>query len=254
VTLKPTGKRIEAILFDMNGTLRMREAHEPTQRAAFARLQALTGNQAASEAYWELLTRRQKSYSRWAQENMIQLAEEEIWTRWILPDVPPERIAPHAAELTLAWSERKGRTLPRPGAQETIRSLQQRGYRLGIISNTMSSLDIPQFLAAQSWELYFEVVILSSVIRVRKPSVKPFQAAADQLEVKPDACAYVGNRVARDLVGCKQAGFALGILIASPGKGHEEDLDAAIQPDARIQLLGELLELFPDHTCQRTEA
>ena len=40
--------------------------------------------------------------------------------------------APHA-ELMLAWSQRKGYTVPAPGAIETLMELKRRGYRLGII-------------------------------------------------------------------------------------------------------------------------
>ena len=74
---------IEAILFDMNSTLCRREPHEPTRRAALERILALLGKKDASEAFWEELERRYKIYTGWAQENLIQLSEQEIWTRWI---------------------------------------------------------------------------------------------------------------------------------------------------------------------------
>jgi FMN phosphatase YigB (HAD superfamily) len=69
---------IEAILFDINGTLRIREQHEPSQSAATQRLRELLGKENVSDAYWEELTRRQMRYSQWAQENLLQLSEKEI--------------------------------------------------------------------------------------------------------------------------------------------------------------------------------
>lgn len=72
---------IEAILFDMSSTLRLREPHEPTQRAALERMAELLGKKNTSTAFWEVLEWRFKSYSRWAQENLVQLSETEIWTR-----------------------------------------------------------------------------------------------------------------------------------------------------------------------------
>ncbi len=145
---------IEAILFDMNGTLRTREAHAPTQRAATARILGLLGKENVSQEYWEKLTGRLNAYRRWAQDNLRQISEEELWTGWILPDEPPERVAPVAAELMLAWNERKGRVIPLSGAGETLAELKRRSYRLGVISNTMSSLDIPRSAGAdisKSW-------------------------------------------------------------------------------------------------------
>ena len=242
---KPVIPNVEAILFDMNGTLRIREPHEPTQRAAFSRLLELLEKENASDVDWEELTRRQKAYTNWAQENLLQLSEGEIWSRWILPDYPREQIEPVAAELTLAWSERKGRTIPIPGAEEALIELKRRGYRLGIISNTMSSLDIPRSLDTFGWEEYFEVVVLSSSLKCRKPAPEPFWEAARMLKVEPARCAYLGNRISRDLVGCKRAGFAFGIIIEPFGKPRVDEQDQPIAPDAVINSLSELLEIFP---------
>jgi putative hydrolase of the HAD superfamily len=239
---------ITTIFFDMNGTLRKREPHEATQRAALQRILDLLGKQTVPDGYWEELTERQKAYSQWAQENLLQSSEEEIWTRWILPDEPRERIAPIASELMLAWGMRKGHTIPQPGAQKTITELKHRGYRLGVISNSMSTLDIPQSLQAFEWKGYFEAVVISSEFKHRKPAPEPFLEAARVLNVLPAHCAYVGNRISKDLVGCKQAGFALGILLDPSGESRVSEKDQITQPDLAIRSLSQLLEVFPGHS------
>jgi putative hydrolase of the HAD superfamily len=237
--------RIEAILFDMNGTLRVREAHEQTQRAAYTRLEELIGN---THVDWNELASRQKTYSNWAQVNLIQLSEAEIWSRWILPEHPLERIEPVAAELTLAWGERKGHAVPVLGAQETLVELKRRGYRLGIISNSMSTLDIPHSLQSFGWEDYFDVVILSSTLKIRKPSPEPFLEAAHRMNLSPQHCAYLGNRISKDIPGCKEAGFALGIIIEPSGVPRADEQDQTVMPDAVIYALSELLKIFPSRS------
>ena len=233
---------VEAILFDVNGTLRVREAHEPTQRAAFARLQELIGR---DDVNWDELVRRQKAYGNWAQANLIQLSEAEVWSRWILPEYPRERIESVAAKLTLAWSERKGRSIPVPGADGVLAGLQQRGYRLGIISNSMSTLDIPRCLESFAWEKYFEVVILSSSLKIRKPSPIPFCEAAHHMNLAPHCCAYLGNRISRDLVGCRKAGYGLGLIIEPASGPRPDEQDQTTIPDFVIHDLSELLNIFP---------
>ncbi len=84
-------RAIQAILFDMNGTLRSREPHPETQEAAYARLRQLLGKPDAGMDYWDELTRRQKAYARWAQEKLVQLTEAEIWTEWMLPGTSLEQ-------------------------------------------------------------------------------------------------------------------------------------------------------------------
>jgi putative hydrolase of the HAD superfamily len=239
---------VEAILFDVNGTLRVREAHEPTQRAAFARLQELIGR---NDVDWDELSRRQKAYGDWAQASLIQLSEAKIWSRWMLPEYSRETIEPVAAELTLAWSERKGRTVPIPGAAEMLVGLRQSGYRLGIISNTMSTLDIPRFLETFGWEKYFDVVILSSDLKIRKPSPVPFQEAALRMNLPTSRCAYLGNRISKDIVGCKQAGFALGLIIEPPSGPRTDEHDQTANPDIVIHHLSELMDIFAGLDNQR---
>ena len=236
---------IEAIFFDVNGTLRTRVPHVPTQRAAISRMLQLLGKENVPDGYWEKLAARLAEYRQWAQASLVQLSEEEIWTDWMLPDEPRERVAPVAAELMLAWGERKGRTIPRPGALETLAALRHRGYRLGMISNTMSSLDIPRSVEEFGWQGYFEAVILSSGVKVRKPAPEPFLAAAHALNVEPAHCAYLGNRFLKDVVGCKRAGFALGILIEYPDQPPLEENKPSVVVDAVVHSLSELLDIFP---------
>lgn len=242
--LNLTVRNIDAILFDMNGTLRRREPHEPTQTNATRRILELLGKNDIPDSYWDELTSRRKKYNQWAQGYLIQLAEDEIWTRWILPEYPPEQIGPVAAELTLAWSERKGHTVPIPGAEQMLLELRRRGYRLGVISNTMSSLDIPRDLEAFGWDQLFEVVILSSALKYRKPAPEPFLEAIHVLNVDAARCAYLGNRISKDIVGCKRAGFGLGIILEPADGPRADEQDQTVSPEVIIHSLNELLEIF----------
>jgi FMN phosphatase YigB (HAD superfamily) len=65
------------------------------------------------------------------------------------------------------------------------------------------------------------------------------------MKVEPSHCAYLGNRISRDVVGCKQAGYGLGIIIEPPGGPRADEQDQTIQPDAVIHSLSELLNIFP---------
>lgn len=92
--------------------------------------------------------------------------------------------------------------------------------------------------------LFRGVVVLSSTARYRKPAPEIFWAAARALNIEPARCAYIGDRISRDVVGARRAGFAQAILIEARG-AHTEPRDGAAQPDAIIHSLSELLEIFP---------
>jgi FMN phosphatase YigB (HAD superfamily) len=236
---------IEAIFFDMNGTLREREPHDPTQLAATRRLLDLLEKEDVPETFWEELTRRFKAYGLWAQEKQTQLSEREIWTRWILPEFPAGQVGAVAAELTLAWNGRKGRPIPKQDAKETLAELKRRGYRLGVISNSLSTLDIPRSLEAFGWNHLFDVVVLSAQVKWRKPAIEIYHAATRRLKLKPSRCAFVGNRFNKDIVGSKQAGFGLGILVTARDGLVAEYQGSPVMPDLAVRKLGDLLQVFP---------
>lgn len=237
-------ENIEAIFFDMNGTLRTREPHEPTQRAAFDRMLCILGKSQVPPDFWEVLSQRYQAYGAWAQGNLTQLSESDIWSQWMLPDELSAEAAAHADELMLAWLERKGRAVPKPGVREILEVLTRRGYRLGVISNTMSTLDLPRFIDDNNWNDLFEVVVLSANVKSRKPAPDLFYHAARTIQLDPDRCAYVGNRVSKDIVGCKRAGFALGVILETPGLVRADELDKSVKAEATISSLDELLGIF----------
>lgn len=242
---------IQAIIFDMGGTLRTREPDEPTQRAAFARLAELLGVDPVPEAYWQELERRHREYSKWAQKTLVERTEQEIWTHWVLPEMPCDWIEPIAPKLTLLWRQSKGRALVRPDATTTLAELTRRGYRLGLVSNTISAVDVPCTIQDQGWDKYLSVAVLSSTSGRRKPDPELFWEATRQLSTDPAHCAYVGDRKSRDVVGSRRAGFGLAILIESRAYLSEDDKKSTEQPDITIRQLSELLDLFAERTSQK---
>jgi putative hydrolase of the HAD superfamily len=220
-------QEIEAIFFDVNGTLRVRERHDATEQAARQTILQLLNKDDVPDDYWQMLEKRYRNYSNWAQDKYIQLSEAEIWTRWMLPDEPSFLVMNHADELMLAWSERRGRKVPIPGTEECLRDLSEKGYRLGVISNTMSTLDIPRFLMKYNMKGYFSSVVLSSFGKSRKPAPDLFHMAAESIGVSPSRCAYVGNKITKDIMGSKNAGYLAAILVSTP----DELLEMEQYPD-----------------------
>jgi putative hydrolase of the HAD superfamily len=243
---------IEAILFDVNGTLRVRKAHEPTQHAAARRIMELLNLNEPHEKFLDRIKVRRKAYTEWAQKNLIQLSEQEIWSEWILPEYPQRYIEPIAEELTLAWEELKGRSTPRKEADETLGELKRRQYRLGLISNSMSTREIPACLENFGWKDLFDAVILASVLKRRKPDPEVFWEAAQRMGTEPSHCAFLGNRVSKDIRGCNRAGFGMAILIAPTEGTSTQEQDDVIEADAIIHSLREMLDIFPTRRGQNS--
>jgi HAD superfamily hydrolase (TIGR01509 family) len=234
---------IEAIFIDTGNTMRVTKEDLVLQLRAKEQITKLVGVPTSPEAFYSLLDERYESYKKWTKETLVQVSEIEVWTRWMLPDYPVNQITPLAAELTQLWRQCGGRRVPRPEVKQTVIELCQRGYLLGIIANSLSKTEIPQWLETDGLSQYFKAVILSSVFGRRKPDPYIFLEAARVAEVEPAKCAYIGDNPSRDIAGARQAGFGMVVILLeqqtllkeSPGK---------YKPDGIIGNFSELLNMF----------
>jgi putative hydrolase of the HAD superfamily len=159
--------------------------------------------------------------------------------------LPPERIEPQAVELMLTLRSQKGPHILKPDAATAVVELHRRGYRLGVISNTTSTADLPRFIEKWGLQKYFEVVILSSVCGVRKPNPEIFWEATRAMRLEPAQCAYLGNKISSDVIGARRAGFSIAMIL-EPGTGSPKIEKRIVEkPDVVIHGLLELLDIFP---------
>lgn len=236
---------ISAIFLDLGNTLRMLlpdEAHMAPARAEIARL---AGTDEDPLAFVAKLDARYKDYRKWAFDELTEAPEEELWTRWLTPDLPAERIAPVASELTYLYRQCKGRRVVVDGGREVLEELQRRGYVLGIISNLIGKREIPEWLEQEDYARYFQAVVLSSVYGRRKPHPSIYLEAARQVDLPPQRCAYVGDNLKRDVSGSRQAGFGRVVIMLPAEELAAAEITDENRPDAFIHDLRQLLDLFP---------
>ncbi|RPJ24395.1 MAG: HAD family hydrolase [Chloroflexi bacterium] len=240
-------RQIEAILFDMGGTLRRTAKRTRAEKQqTLCRMMSLIGVQSAVEEFSRLLSTRAKAYKHWAEQTHIELNESDLWTKWMLPDMPDEQISEMSIQLNQLYREATGLRVIFPESREVVLELFRRGYRLGLVSNTTSSVEVPALLEELEITGYFETVILSAVVGKRKPSPAILLEAIQRMEVAPEHCAYIGDRIDRDVAAARQAGFSKAIILRDPRQPkldgtHESDL----APDHALENLRELLDIFP---------
>jgi HAD superfamily hydrolase (TIGR01662 family) len=168
-----------------------------------------------------------------------------MWTQWMLPDFPPEKIGPLSGKLTRLWRDSDGRRLPRPDVKDTVLELSRRGYLLGIIANTITETEIPDYLEEYGLTDYFKTVVLSSKVGIRKPNPEIYLEAARRIGVEPEKCVYVGDNPVRDVEGTRAAGYGMMILILEPETLKKEPPKGEVKPDHTIHEIKDLLEIFP---------
>jgi putative hydrolase of the HAD superfamily len=236
---------IRAIFIDLGNTLRILVKDEEYQAAARQKIVNLLGVKASPEEYIETLNQRYKAYREWAFNNLKEAPEAELWSRWLAPEIPAGMITPLAEELTYQFRQSNGRRVLVENGREVVLELHRRGYTMGIISNLISSREIPEWLEKDGFKPYFKSVVLSSVLGIRKPDPAIYHEAARRADVKPECCVYVGDNLQRDVTGTRAAGFGMVIIMISPEELAKAVITEDNRPDTIIHAFNELLEIFP---------
>jgi putative hydrolase of the HAD superfamily len=237
--------QIEAIFLDVGNTLRIVVEDAQFQAEARQQLMTLVGTQASPEEFFGMLDVRWKKYRKWSFENLTEASEHELWTRFMLPDYPAEIIGPQAGRLTRLWRDHDGRRIPRPDVKETVLELARRGYTLGIIANTITETEIPDWIASDGLTDYFKAVVLSSKVRYRKPGAEIYFEACKRIGIEPARCAYVGDNPIRDVEGTRLAGFGMAIIFLLDDKEPAAPAEEIQRADYFIRQCSDLLDIFP---------
>ena len=239
-------RNIDTIFFDVGATLRYVVEDAEFSAAADRELMELVGATESHDVFFEKLNKNWKAYRKMAKTVLLDVSEMELWLQYLLPDYPAEVIAPNAARLTRLWRDHDGRRVPHDDVKPTLLELKRRGYKLGIIANTITETEIPDWMCHDQVADCFQTVILSSKVRLRKPDPAIYLLASRCIGTVPENCAYVGDNPVRDVEGAVDAGYGSMILYEDAGTADREGKLPTVKPDYRIKAIRELLDLVPD--------
>lgn len=225
---------IEAVLFDLDGTIKI---NVPSGMEIFVEYARELGCQidqtsAAAGARW--------NHWYWAQsqELMQDLAledETDFWIRYSrrLLVALGESEADNACAQAL--TEQFARYAPRAqlndGAHETLVALGQAGYGLGLVSNRRHPLG--EAVTDLGLDGIFAFTLAAGEIGIWKPDPAIFDAVLETQGLQAGRCAYVGDNYYADVVSAREAGLTP-VLLDPKG----------VFPDADCKVIGRLPELL----------
>ena len=129
-----------------------------------------------------------------------------------------------------------------PYIRETLRTLNERKIRTGVISNLVwSGSALKRRIDTLLPDNRFEFVITSSDYGRRKPDRRLFQLALAKSGLEPERVWYCGDKYDRDVVGARSAGL-LPILYRGHMEGDRKDLQTPI-PASEQTIVIEIVKL-----------
>lgn len=240
-----TDNHIATIFFDVGRTLRKNVPNPSTRDYWLGKIISATGIGWTPDELARQVTLRLGGYKKWASESLEELRVYDFWRIWLLPEAANKITHLNAPEFNRYSRRAIGDGVLLPHASDVIRELFKRGYRLGVISNTVCAEQTPDFIKENRLTDYFETIVLSCNFGKRKPDPSIFLEATTYMGVDPNNCAYVGDQYAKDIIGSNNAGFSKSVLLKHDNSPLQISNDSIIRPDHIINDLDELLGIFP---------
>ena len=118
----------------------------------------------------------------------------------------------------------------------TLATLRERGYRLGLLSNTWWAAEWHNAdLAAHGLAGFLDELVYTSDLPHSKPHPSVFREVASRLGVVPKACVMIGDRQIDDVAGARAVGMR------AIWRRNESGFPVSdVAPDATVDALAEL--------------
>ncbi len=231
---------IKAVFFDIGGTLVEKNQKPKRDMALVRQMSILLGNGYDIDRLILQIDAGEKEYKRWRNQTLIELPIEERWSRFFLKGLPQELVREHAMKLQELWSTSRGIKWAKPSTEMVLKKLTSRGYTLATISHTS-----PKHLVSAGLGDLFCTMIHAPEFGYRKPHPSLFLEAARRCGFSAAECAYVGDRPSRDVIGPREAGMGMVIIMRHFGV-QDDPGNCPMKPDAWIDELSDLLDVFPE--------
>lgn len=240
---------IQAVFFDMGGTI---ETYGYTRGLRLDRTPGIqqlllsAGIDLAldNEQLFKRVSSGLEQYHAWSLESLEELPSQRVLSEYILAGFPVDQaaLASIAEELMCYIETRYYERKLRPEVPTALEAIKEMGLKIGLISNVNSRGQVPTNLSQYNLKQYFDPIVLSSEYGRRKPDPAIFHYAARLANVPTSRCLYVGDRIARDVLGARKAGFRLAVQIKHDFDHGEDDSGAV--PDFVINQMTELIEII----------
>jgi putative hydrolase of the HAD superfamily len=127
-----------------------------------------------------------------------------------------------------------------PDTRDTLATLRERGYHLGLLSNTWWAAEWHNAdLAAHGLGDLLDELVYTSDLECSKPHPSVFREIASRLGVPPESCVMIGDRQIDDVSGARAVGMR-GVWRRNDSGFPTSD----VVPDAIVETLAELPALL----------
>lgn len=237
------------VLFDVGNTLLYAEQSfdNIVPRANEAMYAALLemGYARLDARFPEVYDQRTEEYYHLRAEELVEYSSAIVLRRVLTEYGYKEVSDAHIGKALRAfYSVTQANWIPEADTVPMLQVLQGQGYRLGVISNAADTEDIYQLLDKVQARPYFEQILVSAEVGIRKPHPRIFEMALEHFGMSAQETAMVGDTLAADILGANQLGIGSVWITRRADRPDNHLVQAKIQPDVSIAALSDLPNLL----------
>lgn len=153
-----------------------------------------------------------------------------------------DELVSHAMRHFYAVSEASW--LPKPSTQDLLWELKTDGKRLALISNAGNQGNADRLLRKANIQDFFDPLLISSEVGIRKPHVEIFQRVLRHWELPADNVVMVGDSLREDIFGAQRVGMHQIWLKEDVDTAENRRISLEIVPELVATHLGEIRNLI----------
>jgi len=124
------------------------------------------------------------------------------------------------------------------GVFETVRTLKESGYKIGIVTTKMHDVVLKGMKLAKL-DQFFDVVVALDHVSNAKPDPEPILLALEQLGSKPETAIMVGDNYHDILAGQNAGTKTAGVAWTAKGRDYLEKFE----PDFMLESMADILDI-----------
>jgi HAD superfamily hydrolase (TIGR01549 family) len=122
-----------------------------------------------------------------------------------------------------------------PGIPEMLQQVRDLGLKMGVLSNARNDWAVREIMERLGLTRYFDVILTSAALGVRKPRPEPFLEILKLLGIEATGAVMVGNSMEADVAGAVPLGIkTIRVIFGNNVDELKIGLEVTVDPDITV--------------------
>jgi putative hydrolase of the HAD superfamily len=158
--------------------------------------------------------------------------------------IPPQPLSRIQRALRAMYAVYESHWKLFPQTHAALRKIRALGLRLAMLSNASDEDNVRRMLAGHRLEKYFDPIVISAAIGIRKPDARAFQPILKAWGVPAREIVMVGDQLGMDILGAKNLGMRTIWLCTEENSPSNKPFLGKVSADAQVKTIGEVAAIL----------